>query len=113
MCAEIGTLSPAPFPLYSYAFGRRGASPRMLTKPLCRAWPRRPEFLCLPAKPCPYSLNALHQVCARDAQTKSDLGVAPAVYYPPLQQNSVGLGQLPDQGATSAVHHVFKFPLNA
>ena len=26
-----------------YVFGRRGASPLMLTKPLCRAWPRRPQ----------------------------------------------------------------------
>jgi hypothetical protein len=38
------------------------------------------ERLCLLAKPCPYSLNALHQVCARDAQATSDSGVIPAIY---------------------------------
>src|SRR5450759_391289 len=41
--------------------------------------------LCPPAKPCPYSLNALHQVCARDAQATSDSGVIPFVHNPPLQ----------------------------
>jgi len=38
------------------------------------------ERLCLPAKPCPYSLNAFHQVCARDAQATSDGGIIPAIY---------------------------------
>ena len=72
----------------------------------------RSERLCLPAKPCPYSLNALHQVCARDAQTKSDLGVAPAVYYPPLQQSSVRLCQIPEEGAKSAALQVLGIPFN-
>ena len=38
------------------------------------------ERLCLLAKPCPYSLNAFHQVCARDAQATSDGGIIPAIY---------------------------------
>ena len=35
------------------------------------------ERLCLPPKIRPYSLHAPHQVCARDAQATSDLGVVP------------------------------------
>src|ERR1039457_3234499 len=38
------------------------------------------ERFCLPPKVGPYSVRALDQVCARDAQATSDLGVIPAVY---------------------------------
>src|ERR1039458_5320356 len=43
------------------------------------------ERPCLPPQVGPYSVHALHQVCARDAQAKSDLGVVPAVYHSPFQ----------------------------
>src|ERR1019366_5580622 len=43
------------------------------------------ERLCPPPKIRPYSVHAPHQVCARDAQATSDLGVVPAVYHSPFQ----------------------------
>jgi len=66
----------------------------------------RSERFCLPAKVGPYSVHALDQVCARDAQAKSDGGIIPTVNHPPLQQNSVRLCQIPEDGATSAARHV-------
>lgn len=72
----------------------------------------RSERFCLPAKVGPYSVHALDQVCARDAQAKSDGGIIPAVNHPPLQQNSVRLCQISDQGATSVSLHVFTIVLN-
>ena len=72
----------------------------------------RSERLCLPAKPCPYSAYALHQLGTRDAQVKGDGGVIPAVHHPPLQQNSVRLCQIPEEGDKSALLHVITTLLN-
>ena len=109
MCLGSGRGLPAPFPAYTL----RTRTSHSRQRRYCELGLAGSERLFLPPKIGPYSLHALHQVSARDAKAKSDLGVIPAVYYPPLQQNSVRLGQLPDQGATSAALHVFRIPLNA
>ena len=71
------------------------------------------ERLCPPSEVGPYSLPALHQVGATDAQAASDGGIIPAIYNPPLQQNPVPLCQISEQHATSETLHVFIIPLLA
>ena len=110
---ESGRSLPAPFPLYSLRIRRRWSSTSNSHQ--CRQVELgvvRSERFCLLAKVGPYSVHALHQVGAREAQVKSDGGVIPAVYHPPLQQNPVRLCQISEQRATSAALHVLRIPLN-
>jgi hypothetical protein len=83
--AGVRTQIAGGVPLNSLSIRSRGVSPRTVTNAAIELDLAGSERLCLPAKIGPYSVHALHQICARDAQTKSDLGVAPAVYHPPLQ----------------------------
>src|ERR1035437_5235282 len=71
--AQIAGAVPAVHVAHSVAL------PPIISNGHCRRYVGS-ERLCLPAKPCPYSLNALHQVCARDAQATSDGGIIPAIY---------------------------------
>src|ERR1035437_9592970 len=69
------TYSGAPQPITSNGHCRRYVE-------LDLAGSERP---CLPPQVGLYLVHALHEVCARDAQTASDGGIIPAIYYPQLQ----------------------------
>src|ERR1035441_5271606 len=81
MCLGSGRGLPAPFPAYTLRTRTSHSRQRRYVE-LGLAGSER---LFLPPKIGPYSLHALHQVSARDAKAKSDLGVIPTVYHPPLQ----------------------------